>query len=55
MRWRVINKIGNMPTWSRIIQGIKSVKAGEHPAVDGRELVVAQEPVKARYEQAWRY
>ena len=50
----VINKIGNMPTWSRIIQGIKSGKAGEHTpvVVDGSDLVVLQVPVKVRYEKA---
>ena len=41
-----------MPTWSGIIQGVESGKAGERPVVDDGDLVAVQEPVKARYEQA---
>ena len=46
-------KMGDMPTWSGIIQERESSKAGERPIVDDDDLVVAQNPVKARYEQAW--
>ena len=47
------NKIGDMPTWSGIIQGLESGKAGERPIVDDGDLVGVQVPVKARYERAW--
>ena len=40
-------------TWSRIIQGDESGKAGERPVVDDGDLVVLQMPVKARYKLAW--
>ena len=41
-----------MSTWSGIIQGGESSKAGERPVVDGGDLISVQGPVKARYEQA---
>ena len=43
--------IGDMPTWSGIIQSLETGKAGERPVVDGGDLVVVQVPVKARYKQ----
>ena len=42
-----------MLTWSGIIQVHESGKAGEHPIVDGGDLVAGQVPVKAWYELAW--
>ena len=44
-----------MPTWSGIIQDGEIGKANELPAVEDGDLVVRQIPVKAQYEQAWRY
>ena len=41
-----------MSAWSGIIQLPESDEAGERPVVDGDGMVVAQEPVKARFEQA---
>ena len=53
--WRVIQRLlqqdWDMPTWSGIIQGLESGKAGERPIVDDGDLVAVQPPVKARYEQ----
>ena len=42
-----------MPTWFGIIQGLESGKAAERLVVDNGDLVVAQAPVKAKYEQVW--
>ena len=42
-----------MQMWFGIIQGSESGKASERPVVDGGDLVVAQVPVQAWYEQAW--
>ena len=42
-----------MPTWSGIIQELESGKANERPVDDDGDVVAAQVPVKARYEQAW--
>ena len=41
-----------MPTWSGIIQFLKSGKAGERPVDDFGDQVESKVPVKARYEQA---
>ena len=41
-----------MRTWSGIIQGPESGKAGERPVVDDGDQVAGQEPVKAQYELA---
>ena len=43
----------DMQTWSGIIQGDESSKAGERPVVDDGDLVVVQPSVKTRYERAW--
>ena len=37
--------IGNMQTWSGIIQELESGKASERPVVDDGDLVVVQVPV----------
>ena len=50
---RILKQDWDMPTWSGIIQGLESGKAGERPIVDDDDLVVVQVPVKTRYEQAW--
>ena len=39
-----------MPTWSGIIQDLEISKASERPVIDDGDPVVAQEPVKGRYE-----
>ena len=47
-----MSEIGDMQTWSGIIQGPESSKSSERPVVDDGDLVVVQVPVETRYEQA---
>ncbi len=47
------NKIGDMPTWSGIIQVLESSKASERPVDDDGDLVAPQVPVKGWYKQGW--
>ena len=44
--------IGDMPTWSGIIQSPESNKTSERSVVDDGDVVAVQKPVKGRYELA---
>ena len=45
--------IGDLQTWSGIIQDRESSKASENPVVDDGDLVAVQVPVKGWYKQGW--